>query len=116
MNGMAEAAINWEEKYLGQIDEGMSDLRSRFGKMEDKLQSMATKEDLSDLRSRFGKIEDKLQSMVTKEDLLRLEVTTKKDLLRVETKVDRFYWFLIGILGTAIGSLVVAIISLVKHP
>ncbi len=91
VNGMAEAVINWEEKYLSAQEQ----LLKRLG------------DEISGFREDQRQLRTELKTQVD-----RME--TKVD--RLEVKVDRFYWFLVGILGTAIGSLVVAIISLVKHP
>ncbi len=156
---MADMSVNWQEEYLHQLGEGISDLRSRFGRLEDRVHNietnMVTKEDLRRLEAAgkegLGRLEaagkDDLSRVETaikqdlsrleaagkeglgrleaagKDDLSRVEAAIKQDLNRVETrldrletKVDRFYWFLIGILGTTLASLAVAIIGLLKHP
>ena len=94
---MADTAPdNWEQRYLGQIGDDISDIRSRFGKLEDRVHGIET-------------------NMVTKEDLRRLETKVEDGFRELKGKVEHFYWFQVGLLGTVIASLIVVIIGMFEH-
>ncbi len=46
-------AVNWEERYLSQIEAGIEDLRDRYGELDAKLDRFRTeiKEDIGNLRT-----------------------------------------------------------------
>ncbi len=63
-------AVNWEERYLSQIEAGIEDLRDRYGELDAKLDRFRTeiKEDIGNLRTEL------------KQDIGNLRTELKQDI------------------------------------
>ena len=95
---MHAVAVNWEERYLSQIEAGIEDLRDRYGELDAKLDRFRTelKEDIGNLRTELKQDIGNLRTEL-KEDIGNLRTELKEDVaelgrgqtsLRTELKQD----------------------------
>ena len=103
---MAEA-VNWEERYLSQIEAGIEDLRSRLDvcATEKQLTALGTVMEAK-MASLETAVETKITSMeakmASKDELKETKTELAAKIDRLEGKIDRIFWVFGGLFAAAI--------------